>query len=226
MLKKALLIFALLLSFSTAAQDVEVINHKGTKVKIANNRVTTANTAPTSPAPFKGDIWIDNTDSQNLVTYLWDGNLWHTIENQESKTVILNTDTEKLLKTSSTIFYNLPITNAEKQTINNGYYSLSGNLSTKIKILKTGNYLISAGISVKNMPSGTTKFILAVFQNNNRIGYLSRGVVGLPNADYWGTTGTLMYRLNANDVINIKYLINRGNNSLKSNSLNIGITKI
>ena len=76
MLKKALLIFSFLLPLIMVAQDVEVINHKGTKIKIANNKVTTATSAPTTPAPFKGDIWIDNTDPTHLMTYLWNGSVW------------------------------------------------------------------------------------------------------------------------------------------------------
>ena len=149
---------------------------------------------------------------------LWDGSEWQIIENQESKTIILNSNVEKTLARLANKFYNLPLTSTDLMTINTDFYSISGN---SIRILKSGNYLISGEISASNMPRGNIKFILAVYQNNSRIGYLSRGFT---RTDFWGTTGTLMYKLNANDVINVKYFL--GVSSIKSNFINIGITKI
>ncbi|WP_442267604.1 hypothetical protein ACSIGC_08015 [Tenacibaculum sp. ZS6-P6] len=80
-------------------------------------------------------------------------------------------------------------------------YNVTG--TGEVTILKKGNYLISGELSTTNMPSGDIKFILAVFINGVRQGYLSRGFASIPNQDFWGTTGTLMYPLNDNDIINI-----------------------
>jgi hypothetical protein len=55
------------------AQEVRVIDNKGT-LKIANNnQVTTSTTAPTEP--LEGDIWV-NTDLADNNLYVWDGSSW------------------------------------------------------------------------------------------------------------------------------------------------------
>ena len=75
------------------------------------------------------------------------------------------------------------------------------------------------------MPSGNTKFIWGLFTNGARHGYLSIGSSSLPSRDFWGTTGVIMYALNANDAVSIEYVLNAGG-TLNANFSNIGITKL
>ncbi|WP_111710197.1 hypothetical protein [Lutibacter citreus] len=221
-----LLICFLNIFYISFAQEFKAINNKGTIINVRNNTVITSNTAPTNA--LEGDVWIDNTIPENLVTYIKDTTKWNIIESHESKTVILNSSTQKSLIAASNTFYTLPLTTSNVQTINSNYFEVSNSgPGSSIKILKDGNYLISGEISVTNMPSGGTKFILGVMLNSDsaRIGYLSRGFASLPSKDYWGTTGTLMYKLKAGSVIKIRYVLN-GSGTINSDFLNIGITKI
>ncbi|WP_440121198.1 hypothetical protein [Tenacibaculum sp. Ill] len=58
-----ILTFALvLLSFGANAQEVRVIDNKGTIQTVNNNTVTTSTTAPTNPV--ENDVWFDTTNSQ------------------------------------------------------------------------------------------------------------------------------------------------------------------
>lgn len=56
------------------AQEVEVVNSKGTKVIARNNQVTISSTTPTSPV--LADVWFDNTDANNVITKIFDGTNW------------------------------------------------------------------------------------------------------------------------------------------------------
>mgnify|MGYP006143237303 CR=1 FL=1 len=77
------------------------------------------------------------------------------------------------------------------------------------------------------MPAGDTKYILALFIDGQRKGYLSRGFIRLQVQAFWGTTGIIMYRVEKDDVITIEYVIKLGANVvLNGNYINIGITKL
>ena len=60
------------------AQRVTNIDHKGTKLTTGNT-VTEAATAPTSPTPIEGDIWLDTT---NNLTKIFDGTTWKPIDSE------------------------------------------------------------------------------------------------------------------------------------------------
>ncbi len=64
---------ALTLSFKVNAQEINVIDNKGTIRVVHNNTVTTASTAPTSPV--EGDIWYNTNSTPNIIT-IWDGSAW------------------------------------------------------------------------------------------------------------------------------------------------------
>ncbi|WBX78003.1 hypothetical protein PG911_07035 [Tenacibaculum ovolyticum] len=219
------LLFSIIITcLSLNAQEVRVVDNKGTIKYVNNNKVTTSNTAPLSP--LENDIWFDTNNTPTL-TKIWDDiDGWKMLiaPSTESKTVILNRNSSTNLNTGTNTFYDLPLNTPQIQFINTSYYSVVEN--SEIKVLHDGNYLISGEISVTNMPSGDTKFILGVFINGIRRGYLSRGFTSFPSQDYWGTTGTLMYALNQNDLVNVRYVINAGGTTLNSNLLNIGITKL
>ncbi|RZN82783.1 MAG: hypothetical protein EVB11_07190 [Winogradskyella sp.] len=59
-----------LVTFSVAnAQEVRVIDNKGTIQQIRNNQVTVSTTAPTNP--LEGDVWYD-TNTTPLIVKIWD----------------------------------------------------------------------------------------------------------------------------------------------------------
>ena len=67
-----ILTFALvLLNFSANAQEVRVIDNKGTIQTVNNNTVTTSATAPT--LPLENDVWFDITNSQIKIYDTVDG---------------------------------------------------------------------------------------------------------------------------------------------------------
>jgi len=171
--------------------------------------------------PNSGALVYNTTDT---AIYVYDTDTWIKVNSEtESQTVILDRIGGDL-PTRTNFFFDLPIDATHIQSLDAAYYNVSG--TGEITILQDGNYLISSELSTTNMPSGSTKFILAVFINGVRRGYLSRGFASLPNQDFWGTTGTFMYQLNANDSINIQYVINAGGATLSADFLNIGITKL
>jgi len=168
-----------------------------------------------------------------LITKIYDGKNWKSIE-IESKTLILN-NIDKTLATNTGPLV-LPFFASDTVTINNGtYYTVTDYPATdpvgvQIKILKAGNYLISAELSVNNMPAGDTKYELAILMNGNEAGYLSQGYASIPNIideRGIGITGALMYVLAADNTINIKYILD-ANVPLGLNApfLKIGITKL
>ena len=53
------------------AQEIRVIDNKGTLKTAINNSVITSVSAPTSP--LVGDIWFDNTDLDKIRTKIYDG---------------------------------------------------------------------------------------------------------------------------------------------------------
>lgn len=218
-MKKIIYIFILISQFSFA-QEVRVIDNKGTIHQVKNNQVITSDTPPV--LPLEGDVWYDNTDLNNIISKIWDGNIWKNIES-ENKTIVLNRDGGSL-PTATNIFFDLPVDASNTQYINTSYYNVNG--TGEITVLQSGSYLIFGELSTSNMPSGETKFILALFINGVRRGYLSRGFASLPNTDYWGTTGVIMYVLNANDIVNIQYVLNAGGTTLNANFSNIGIAKL
>ncbi|MDV7185645.1 hypothetical protein R3X25_00005, partial [Lutibacter sp. TH_r2] len=66
-----LVICAMVFSLKTNAQQVTVINHKGTKVDVNNNNVYTATVAPVNP--LENDVWFDTA---NNLTKIFDGTNW------------------------------------------------------------------------------------------------------------------------------------------------------
>ena len=131
----------------------------------------------------------------------------------------------------------LPLTVLDTLTINSTYYTVTNNtlpnIGVQIEILKAGNYLISAELSVNNMPAGDTEYELAILINGDIAGYLSQGYASIPIPNDpgdemgIGITGALMYVLAADDTINIQYILAPNTPQLFNASfLKIGITKL
>ncbi|WP_442267605.1 hypothetical protein ACSIGC_08020 [Tenacibaculum sp. ZS6-P6] len=90
-----------------------MIDNKGTINTVRNNQVTTSNVQPINP--LKNDVWFDNTDTNNSITKIWDGNVWRAI-GIESKTLILNRD-DGNFPTATNNFFNLPLSTIHIQFI-------------------------------------------------------------------------------------------------------------
>ncbi len=56
------------------AQEVKVVDNKGTKITVRNNQVTVSNTTPINPV--LADVWFDNSDANNVTTKIFDGLNW------------------------------------------------------------------------------------------------------------------------------------------------------
>jgi hypothetical protein len=82
------------------AQRIEVLNHKGTKLKLGVE-VTTATTAPTNPTPIAGDLWYDTSaDENNPVAKTYDGSQWVRIA--ENAMSLLDADGDTRIQVEET----------------------------------------------------------------------------------------------------------------------------
>ena len=173
------------------------------------------------PTPLDGSI-IFNTTSNSLFVYKNDK--WSSITNN---TITINknySSNNNALDTPDDNYVNFPIGTDNVITGNSGIYHVISN--GKIRIKEDGNYLFSASLSTSNMPSGNKKYILAIFINESLVAYLSRGFSSLPNSDYWGTSGNVMYPVLANQKVTFRYVLNNGGAPLNAKFINLGITKL
>ena len=229
-MKKIICIFILASQISWA-QEIRVIDNKGTINNFRNNQLTNSVIEPANP--LENDVWFNS-----LITKIWDGTDWKSmLSESKSKTLILNNeDGTPVTGTDRVTPLDLPLTVLDTLTINSTYYTVTNNtlpnIGVQIEILKAGNYLISAELSVDNMPAGDTEYELAILINDGIAGYLSQGYASIPIPNDpedemgIGVTGALMYVLAAEDTINIKYILDTNVNNLEAPFLKIGITKL
>ncbi|MEM0932051.1 MAG: hypothetical protein AAGJ12_06280 [Bacteroidota bacterium] len=154
------------------------------------------------------------------------GSAWVAPSN-ESKTLVLNrasNGNNNLIVNSTNTYYDFPVNAAHELSNTGGIYQTLGN--GRIRITETGTYFMSAAFSVRDMPIGDTKYIIGLFINGTLRGYLSRGFASLPNNDWWGTSGTIIYPLQANDEVRFRYVVNNSGNALDAVFINIGITQL
>ena len=156
--------------------------------------------------------------------YIYKNSSWKSLSNS---TLIVNrfcSAGNSIISTNTNTYYDFPIGNSDALVTDPQLYNMTSNGS--VTILESGNYMFSASLSVRNMPSGSTKYIIAITINGTLVGYLNRGFATLTGTDYWGTSGNIMYPISANDVVKIRYVINNGGTPLEGNLINIGITKL
>ncbi|CAM1363048.1 hypothetical protein [Tenacibaculum xiamenense] len=212
--KPALALFLVLFSFQCINAQIDA-NSLFALPRATNTEILSIT------APNPGSL-VYNTDDNGI--YKFNGTNWSAIDDTAKlKSVILNRNGGYNIPNSTNTYYNFPINNGHVQYIDNDIFQVVSNGT--IRILKTGIYMISAELSTSNMPAGNTKYIIAAFRNNNLIAYLNRGSVSLTNQDWWGSTGVVMYNLNANDLISLRYVLNAGQ-TLHGRLMNIGITKM
>ncbi|PWL37388.1 hypothetical protein DKG77_16610 [Flagellimonas aquimarina] len=167
---------------------------------------------------------IYNEDTKQL--NFFEGSNWVAPSNT-SKTLVLNranNGNNDLIANRNNQYFNFPINASHELSNTGGIFQTVGN--GRIRVTQTGTYLMSAAFSVRDMPSGDTKYIIGLFVNGALRGYLSRGFASLPNRDWWGTSGTMVYPLNANDEVLFRYVVNNNNRPLDAVFINIGITQL
>ncbi|WP_152973283.1 hypothetical protein [Lacinutrix mariniflava] len=171
--------------------------------------------------PLTGSL-VFNTTLNSLCIYKNDE--WSTISNSS---IVLNKSYSagnNALATPNNNYINFPIGSENVITTNSSIYHVISD--GKIRIKEDGNYLFSASISTRNLPSGNKKYILALEINGNLVAYLSRGFSSLPSSDYWGTSGNVMYPVSANDYVTFRYVLNNGGAALDARFINLGISKL
>lgn len=171
------------------------------------------------PTPLMGSV-IYNTTVNKL--YVYDNQGW---ESSEGASVILNRSGGTMNAADNT-YVNFPLNAGNTLYIDTDSFEIVSN--GKIRIKKTGTYLLSGSFSTSNLPSGNRKYIIGAFINTNTlIGYLSRGYATISSGtDYFGTSGVLAYYFVANQVVDFKYVLNNGGNSVSNAFFNIAINKI
>ncbi|MBF8149197.1 hypothetical protein ITJ86_04780 [Winogradskyella sp. F6397] len=223
------------LSFSQVGIGVEdpdassILELKSSDKGLLLPRLTTAERDLIS-SPAEG-LTIYNTTTESLEVYELSSTSWKRLSKEEngtpSLTMYKNLDGASGSITSSNgsaNFTQFPLGTTEITEIDSEYFNVIGD--GEIEILKTGSYLINGSFSVRNLRSGSNKYILAVFIGTQRIGYMARGFATSTSQDYFGVSGTFQYHFTAGDNVNIKYLIDNGSSNLNGDLLHIGINKL
>ncbi|WP_194850337.1 hypothetical protein [Nonlabens antarcticus] len=204
------------------------------------NRVllTNANLASPVISPADGLLVYNTNTSESGVNavspgfYYWINNSWKQVGSQveaRSKRLTLYRDFGGAnIINANTDFNNMPLggISTDIQEIDSDTFKILSNGS--IRVLKTGSYLISSSISIQNLGSGNTKYILAVFQGSNRLGYLTRGFINSSTkAEFFGTSGVFQYFFTANQIINVQYFFSSATPKMyEADLLHLGIVKI
>ena len=173
------------------------------------------------PTPLDGAMVYNTT----LNSYFIFGN--GTWSSQSSGTIVLNKSysaSNTALSTPNNSYVNFPVGAADILVTNADIYDVTGNGEVTIK--ESGNYLFSASLSTSNMPGGEKKYIIGLNINGGLVAYLSRGFSSLPSSDYWGTSGNVIYPINANDVITMRYVLNNDSTPLTARFVNMGISRL
>ncbi len=147
---------------------------------------------------------------------------WSGFDTSSNPTIII-TKSSGTFPTSTTASYPLNLTAANIVSSSSAYFSMPSQAT--VKVSRNGVYLMSVSLSTSNMPSGGRNYFLAAYLNGNLIGYLSKSKLQNTGTDFWGTTGTLMYKAQAGDEFSFKYFINH-NASLTNAFQTICITKL
>lgn len=171
--------------------------------------------------PLDGALVFNTTKNSY---FIYENSSWASLSNS---TLVMNrvgASGNSIISTNTNTYYDFPIGTSDALVTNSQVYNITSNGT--ITILESGNYMFSASLSIRNMPSGSVKYIIAMTINGNLIGYLNRGFATLTGTDYWGTSGNIMYPISANDVVKFRYVINNGGTPLEAQFVNIGITKL
>ena len=174
------------------------------------------------PSPLIG-AQVYNTTYNSIFFYTAIG--WRNINSSALAAVMVDKNFGSgTIPAVNDTYYVLPIGTSDVKYNTAGVFSVEANGTIRVKT--TGTYLISAGVSVSNMPAGSRKYALKVYNNTNPISVLSAGEATLAGVDYWGVNGVCVATLTANDLITVKYLINNNGGNLSPKFVNISITQL
>lgn len=154
-------------------------------------------------------------------------NGWKNFFETSNASVVLNkvfASGNAQVVTTNNNYTNFPLLAGDAMTVDNAIYTVLS--AGRVRVAETGVYMISGSFSVTNMPAGIRKYIIAVYQNSTLVGYLTRGTANLDATDEWGTSGSLSIPANANDVLELKYVLNNNGTALDARIFNMGITKL
>ncbi len=175
-------------------------------------------------SPLSGSMVYNTTFNAMFVRT---SNGWKNFFETSNASVVLNkvfASGNTSVATGNNAYYNFPLTASDAMSIDNSIFTIPA--TGKIKVSESGIYMVTASFSLANMPSGTKKYIIGLYQNGNLVGYLSRGTATLDAVDEWGTSGSLSVSAAANDIIEVKYVVNNSGANLEAKIFNIGITKL
>ena len=164
-----------------------------------------------------------NTTDQNW--YIRIEGAWTPYVYNEAPSIILNRGGGTLTQTNTPL--HIPLNSNHLLYNSTDYYELIGTPSQNgtVKVLDGGLYVVTAGMSTTNLPAGAKKFKILLYVNGALNSYLTSGYVKLDIADYWGTSGNSPVLLEANDIVEIKYIL-EGTTSITGMFFNIGISKL
>ncbi|MDD7886491.1 hypothetical protein [Flavivirga sp. 57AJ16] len=171
--------------------------------------------------PLDGALVFNTTKNSY---YIYRSSSWTNLSNS---TLVINrlcSSGNSIISTGNNTYYDFPIGTSDVLATNPHVFNITSNGT--ITILESGNYMFSASLSVRNMPSGGVKYIIAMTVNGNLVGYLNRGVATLTSTDYWGTSGNIMYPISTNDIVKFRYVVNNNGTPLEGQMINIGISKM
>ena len=177
------------------------------------------------PTPLEGSI-VFNTDTKSL--YVFKNSIWENLATPTIPQITLYKSfngTEDIGTDSN--FYQFPIGDEPGEILSSdpAYFDVLSD--GKIRILKSGTYQISGGISLRNVNSGDHKYILGVFVSASRKGYLSRGYATIPGSnDYWGTSGVFQYKITAGQVLDLRFFLTNSVATEPLDFCNIGIMRL
>ncbi|MBT0608669.1 hypothetical protein [Aequorivita echinoideorum] len=176
--------------------------------------------------PLEGSIVYNSTFS---ALFMFSSGTWNNITRPDLPSIVMSKDwgannDNNLVQTSTNTYYKFPLGQSEVVSNEPTFFTVTGNGT--IRINRKGNYLITAGFSVNELPAGSHKYIIGVYRGSTLIGYLVRGNVVMQTDDEFGTSGVMMLPFEANQTISLQYVMNNGGVPLDARFFKIGIVKI
>lgn len=155
---KIVLLSISFIGFKTHAQLINGIDKKGNIINIQNNQVITATTAPVDP--LENDIWFDNTDTNNVITKVYDGTTWQNISTGSTWNTLGNTGTS-----STTNF--LGTTDAQSLVVKTN--NIEAARFTNEAVGTNSKFLLNAANVWSGVPGSSNLIGLNTTTNNQRL---------------------------------------------------------
>jgi len=179
--------------------------------------------------PLEGSIVYNTTFS---ALFLYSSGTWNNITRPDLPSIVMSREfgpddvDNPIVQTTNNTYYSFPLNQSEVASTEENFFTVTANGTVQVK--KKGNYMITAGFAVSNLPVGGHKYIIGVYRNNTStlIGYLVRGNVVMESVDEFGTSGVMTFPFNADDKIILRYVMNNDGKRLNARFFKIGVIKI